>query len=277
LSSSSLGRVPLRQIGVEQLVVLGLAALLTIATVMPSGPVRTAVVLPLALFLPGYALSLAIFGNLRDWAATAGISCFLSIAVYAFDGLLLHALSYRLTTHSIVVTVDAVVIACVATNIATTRHASLQLRPKAVVTRATYVTAFLAVAALAASAAVVTQRALPKPASAPFTEFAFAGRWSHVTTVISPTSSRLRVALTLHNQTGQKQLYRIAPVLAGRPWASRRVGLEAGERWTGLIEGPVLARPCLQRLRVALDTSPKVRITTLALEIRGRASACGWE
>jgi hypothetical protein len=255
-----------------------LTATFTLAAALPTSILRAAVVLPIALFLPGYSLVTAILGPSSDRASSFGAIVVSSIAFYALASLALAALSVRLTASSIAGAVSVFVVAAGATILL--RFGSATTVDVRTVLQGSWATAgrFVALVVLGALVVVVTFAARLTFASAPpppFTQFAFAGSQARLATVVARKSPHLRVELELRNDTQQRQWYRIAPILGDVRWKVREVRLEPGQGWSGTVGGVVPLRSCSQRLVIALETlRPHDRVTQLARQINRRSATC---
>jgi membrane-associated protease RseP (regulator of RpoE activity) len=202
-----------------------------------------------------------------------------SIAFYALASLLLYGASVPLTRISIALSVDVFVVAAVIVLLLRFGGDRVVAGDGVIVPSwrdGTRVAAFMALSVLLVAATVAARRGFSAPPPAPFTQFAFAGRWQHLSAAPRiGASRRLRVALEVTNQTNRLQRYRIVPTVTGRRWSRRDVTLAPGQRWLGSIAGVIARRPCSQRLTVALETVPDGRrVTQLALELRRPSSTC---
>ena len=103
---------PVARIGAPPLIVSG-AALMSASTLLPAGLVRTVLVLPLALLLPGWALLRAVTGSSdrRDLGLVIGLSAMLSIALFVLIALAMSAGSVQLRVRNFVIGLDVVLAA----------------------------------------------------------------------------------------------------------------------------------------------------------------------
>jgi Protein of unknown function (DUF1616) len=92
------------------LLIVSGAALLTASTLLPAGPARTVLVLPLALLLPGWALLRAVTGSedRHDVGLVVGLSALLSVALIVLIALALSAGSLPLHARNFVIGLDVV-------------------------------------------------------------------------------------------------------------------------------------------------------------------------
>jgi uncharacterized membrane protein len=100
------------RIGAAPLIMSG-AALISASTLLPAGPARTVLVLPLALLLPGWALLRAVTGSRdrRDLGLAIGLSVMLSIALFVLIALAMSAGSVPLRARNFVIGLDVVLAA----------------------------------------------------------------------------------------------------------------------------------------------------------------------
>jgi hypothetical protein len=257
-------------------VLLVAAGLLTLATALPADVIRTVLVLPTALLLPGCAVALALPGQARDPIPSMGVIPLLSLAFYAFSSLVLSAVGIRLQATSVALSVDVLVAACGAIFVLRRGEPGIAFR-SGFGARAVALIALGAVAAVALTLVTVSAArvftATPQP---PYTEFALARQWSQVerAPLVAP-GARVDVPVSLANRTGQPVTYLITPVLAGVRGSIRRVQLAAGAQWAGTIGIRAHDLPCRQRLVIELARSRATRpMEELALELRTRTRRC---
>lgn len=213
----------------EPLVVLLLAALGVAGAALLGGswtPLRAILVLPLALVLPGYALTTAIFRR-RLLPLPERIALALSLSLVATTGvsLFLYAISIGLTLHSWaaalgVVTAAATLTACARTAPARGRSTPLghrlALQP---LLRPLPIAIVIAAAGLAAAAVVLARTPLPSPSAPGYTALWLTRK---------PHSGALTVGV--RSEEHRRTRYRLRLVLAGRV-TSRRLALAPGETW----------------------------------------------
>ncbi len=213
----------------EPLVVLALAALGVAGATLLGGswtPLRAILVLPLALVLPGYALTMAIFRR-RLLGLPERIALALSLSFVATTGmsLFLYAVSIGLTLHSWtaalgVVTAAATVTACARVAPARSRPTPFRhriaLQP---LLRPLPIAIVIAAVGLVAAAVVLARTPLPSPSAPGYTALWLTRK---------PHSGALTVGVRSeeHRRTG----YRLRLVLAGRV-TSQRLALAPGETW----------------------------------------------
>jgi uncharacterized membrane protein len=254
-------------------VLLAAAGALSWASTLPAGPVRALIVFPLALLLPGIALTAAFPGAVRDPLAAAALVPVISIAFYALSSLALALATIELTRTSVVLAVDALVGGCV---LVLMRRGSVGAFPLSVpdARRAAWVPLVAIAAAAFALTTVAAARLFPAEREHASTRFAFAGRWARVTGAQPLPRRRLAVRVSLQNHEGRTVRYRIAPRIGGRRWPVHTLELADGASWSGTIGGRVHARPCRQRLVVALKRSHRARPLSLALELESGLAEC---
>jgi glycosyltransferase involved in cell wall biosynthesis len=229
----------------EPRVLLGLTALGLAATAIPAGawtPLRAILLLPFALFLPGYALILAIFRR-RGPGATERIVLALgvSLVIAALASLFLDLVSLRLTLRSwaaalAVVTVGATLFGAAHTEAASDRstpprrrHAfrpQLRLVPTAIT---------LAAAGLVAAAVVLARTPLPSSSAPGYTALWLTRK---------PHSAALTVGI--RSEEHRRTRYRLRLVLEGRT-TSRELALDPGETWQKTLPPVRLAAASLYR------------------------------
>lgn len=159
----------------EPRLILALTALGIAGTAIPTGgwtPIRTLFVVPLALFLPGYALTCAIFPRRRPARVERIVLALgLSLVAAALASLVLYVASFELTLHSwaaalAVITVGATLTAAArpssASDRATLRGPRPALRPRSVAT-------LIAAATLVATAVVLARTPLSSPSAPGYT------------------------------------------------------------------------------------------------------------
>lgn len=256
-------------------VVPGVAALVLSASVLiPLTSIRAAVVFPVALLLPGYAILLLAFGSNRrlDPIPALALSTLLSMAFYPLASLGLAAASIALSTRNIVGAVDALVAATLLVSFLRGRRLRGLPRPASwlpaepphresergmdakrmvVLTAAAVVLAGLAVG--------LVLHVESKPASLPYTQFYLTGAQSHSST--PPTASGgapLSLPVGVTNHTHRLQTYRIEPEVDGRSaWPARSVTLPPGGTWTGRVRGRMPADHGLHELIITLTREPQ--------------------
>jgi uncharacterized membrane protein len=280
--------------GFEPLVALALgAAALAIAVVLPS-PLRAIVALPIALLLPGYALLLAAFGDARerDGVATAALGAALSISLYPLVALSLFALSIRLSTTSVLVATEIVVLALGVVAGVRTRPGReneradegpggtvlvgvlggiplLRLRPARSASGLPVpagpeaspwrgARGGLLFAGLVGAACAIVALGLHVFPGAPadgYTQLSLAGsQLKHAgAPFVAGPGRRARVDITVSNHSSEAVTYRLSATVRGTAsWHGRAVTVVAHGTWTGSVQGSVPAGGCLHRLLVDL-------------------------
>jgi uncharacterized membrane protein len=275
-------------------------------------PILHAVVaLPLGLLLPGYALLLALFGGVPrlDPAPALALSLLLSLACLALLSLVLNGMAIRLSQQSVLIGVDVLLLALLATIELRARQAHapsdppfvpsgrpVPLRPtwrglplqgaKAGETRRRMRAAWArtpglwwgasllaALSVIVATLALMLPR-LPLPVDPPFTQFYLAGSWSHLDGTVQMQGARtLTVPLGVTNQTHQRGEYRVVALLDERAgWAERHLMLGTGRVWLGNVQGAIPADGCLHRLYLRLLMGPAWQVVaSLNVWVQGAA------
>jgi uncharacterized membrane protein len=262
------------------------ALVLSVGVLIPQTYVRAAIVFPVALLLPGYAILVLAFGPNRrlDWVPSLSLSALLSMAFYPLAGLILAAASIALSTKSIVGAVDVLVAAALAVSF-------LRSRPRTEPpNRATWLPAepphsepvrgingkrmlILTAAALvlAGLGLVVALHFEPKAASPPYSAFYLTGAWSHLSAPVAATGGTpLRLLVGVTNRTNRLQTYQIEPQVDGAiAWPTRSVTLLPGDTWSGPILGKMPRDRGLHELIVTLTMEPQAApVGTLTIWLR---------
>lgn len=242
-------------------------AVMTAAVLLPLPLSRVAIALPLALLLPGYAVLSAAFGRQQrhDLAAVLALSALLSLAIYALLGVVLYVITIPISEASVLIAADGLVIGLAAITVARTRAGTPPAAwpsppPEPMAARRSPWSGarggflFAATIGVAIAALLVAMGLLPKPPAQQYTQFYLAGRWSHVSSVITTHPHQpLTVEVGLTNRTLHRQAYRIVPSLDNAPsWPAREVTVPSGHSWTGVVTGDVPASGCAHRLSIEL-------------------------
>jgi hypothetical protein len=244
------------------LLLLGAAVAINLGPLIPVPSVRAAVVLPVALLAPGYAL-LVLFAGPRGWGLrplSVTSSLLLSISVYPLLALSLYVASVSLTTTSLAAGVSVLLLAALAVTAARARSwsgvagSSFALLAPA---RWRFGSSAwpLLLGGLVAVAIVVAVRAMPDSViPEPHHELSLAGDWARLGGVASiRPGQRLAVSVAVVNGTDQAGRYEIgARLQRGGTWAPRNVTLAPGARWQGSVAGEVPGASCLNRLTISL-------------------------
>lgn len=213
----------------EPLVVLALTALGLAGTAIPAGAwtaLRTILVLPLALFLPGYALTRAIFDRGRPALAERIVLAFsLSLVATAFASLFLYFVSFGLTIPSWAAALAAITVGATLAGAARPSPASDRGAP--VVRRLALrrplgplpIAIAIAAAALVAGAVVLARTPLSSPSARGYTALWLAR---------GPRSPAL--VLGVRSEEHHKTRYLLRLTLSGRV-RRRHFALAPGQTW----------------------------------------------
>ena len=244
------------------------------SVLIPQTYLRAAIVFPIALLLPGYAILLLAFGPHKrlDWVPALSLSALLSMAFYPLAGLLLAAASIAPSTQSMVVAVDVLVAVALAVSFLRSR------RRRASVWSTSWVPAepphaeqqrgldgkrmlvlVAATLALGGLGLGVARHFEPKPVPQPYTAFYLTGAWSHPPTpVAARAGTPVNPLFSVTNRTHRPQTYKITPAVDGSiAWPSRTVTLSPGATWTGPLQGAMPAGLGLHELIVKLTMQPQ--------------------
>lgn len=243
---------------------------LALGIYLPS-PLRAAVVLPIALTLPGYALLSGLRSRLMrdDPVATLAGSAIVSISLLSLAALAMYAGGVRVSAENVSHLIVAFVVAMIAISPSLRALSPGPADPFALERTASLQGFALPVAAIAVAIGVVALALglLPGAPTTRFVDAAFAGPQlrSSSSTLVAPETTR-RVLVTVRNRSGSVQTYAIAPSMARGRWYGTTVRLQNGESWSGAVIGRVPAGGCLHRLRIAVRslarTDADVSLTT---------------
>ena len=244
------------------------AVVMTLGVLAPVAAVRAAVVLPIALLTPGYAVVVAAFGaRLRlDTAPMLALSALVSMALYPLLSLALNAVSIRLTSQSVIIATDALIVLLAAVIVARAQGAASGFAPRTLAQSLArphvngmrgglFVAGALAVTGLAVA---VTMHLFPTPVDpkTAYAQFYLSGPWAHVNTVVhAQPHKRLAVEIGITNQGTSSQVYRVVPLLDEVPtWRGpgHDITIGAGGSWHGSVSGYVPTQGCVHRLGIAL-------------------------
>lgn len=280
------GTARVRRSSAQVLVPAVAACALSLGVLVPWVYLRAALVFPVALLLPGYAILLLAFGPGRrfDWVPALALAALLSMAFYPLAALLLAAVSVAPSTRSVIGAVDVLVaaslLACVPrgrrrrapgadASWLPTEPARDEPEPGMSGRRVlVLVTVALAVGGLGLG---VARHVEPKPVAQPYTAFYLTGARSHLSTPVRARAGKpLSVVVGVKNRTHRRQTYRLTPTIDGRAaWPARVVTLAPGAAWTGSVRGPAPGTRGLHELVVALSAKPQgARIGTLTLWLK---------
>lgn len=259
----------------DQLLLPAIAAFaLPACTLIPQTYVRAAIVFPVALVLPGYAILLLAFGTDRrlDWVPGLSLCALLSMAFHPLAGLLLAAVSVAPSVQSVVGAVDALVLAALGVSILRIRRRREPARaPRWVpaspprnegeqgMSGRRMLVAVAVAIALAGLGLGWARHFEPRPVATPYTAFYLTGAWSHVSAAPAIRGgARLSVVVGVTNRTHRLQSYRLTPQVDGSlSWPTRTVTLLPGATWTGPVRGPMPGDPGLHELVVRLTMTPQ--------------------
>ena len=206
--------------------------------------------LPLALFLPGYALVLALFGITARWSERLAFGIGLSLAVCAMGGVLLHLIPGGLTAERWAILLLVVTLAGIV--LAWWRHRKVVYGPEPEghhpVRLSTAVVVALAVAlGLTAGAIAIARTPLPDPGARGYTSL-----W-----LLPATKAKPAIRIGAVSSEYERRSYRLQVRNLSRVIWSKRLTLNPGERWSAFID--VSAVPRRNRSFVALLHSESQR------------------
>lgn len=261
----------------RQATVIGLGALLlTFGALVPVPLARAAIVVPLALSTPGYAIVALAFGRTRrDAVVTVALSVLLSVAFYPLLCLLLYAAGITLSRSSVLSGTD-LLLALLAVAIAQRDRPRGPVSTPAPVNGAVHwmaarhVLAYVGGLAFTVAALGSAQRLLPPPAPAPYTAFYLTSSARQAGSNITTASRRMSIGIGIANHTGHRQVYRLVAALDGAArWRGRTVAVAAGHTWSGRVAGPAPRDRCAHRLSIVLQFYPgNATVSTLDVWVR---------
>lgn len=211
--------------------ILALTSLGVAGTAIPAGawtPARAILVLPLALFLPGYALSSAIFRRRAPaWVERIALALGLSLVVAALASLVLDGLPFGLTLHSWAIALALVTAAAVVVEAARIPATVDEAAPPVPSRRAPppprrrglQITAAVVAACLVAAAVALARTPLPSPSAPGYTAL-WLTRDAHSTALI----------LGVRSQEHHKTSY-VLRLKLPRHTTSRTITLKPGQTW----------------------------------------------
>ena len=255
------------------LLLIGSLIAVNVGPLLPVAAVRAALVLPVALLAPGYAV-LVLVADRRHSATPALASCvLLSIAVYPLLALALHVAAVALTATSVAAGISILLLTALAATTARARRwRGVAGSPFAARRRPDASVLPLATCAAVVLALVLAVRAMPPSViPEPHHELALAGEWARLGDVArADAASRVVVPVAVANRTSRTERYEIAGRLQRGPgWAPERVTLAPGERWQGSVAGVGPGVGCLNRLTISLRTgSSTAEAATIGLWLR---------
>jgi len=263
---------------VARRVVVRLVAVAVLAIVAWTAPWLAAAVitLPLALFLPGDAVTDALFaGDVPlDGALRVASSVAASVVTYPLVALAAYSVGLRLTAASVRVGVVMVVVVASAVLVLRTRSdrdvppddppdppeqpgqepGREPGREPGKLRRGTVEAIVLPVITLILAAIIlpIALHALPRRPDEPFVSMGLAGEWALVKGPV-PVDGPVRIELVVHNATTEPGHWIVKASPASEPdFAPVPVDVGPGAEVTIVVEGDVLAAPCLRRLSIAL-------------------------
>jgi Protein of unknown function (DUF1616) len=234
-------------------VVSGLAALAPAPLLL-----RVPLTLPLALVLPGLALSLAFLPDSGDWLGRIPVSVATSVALSATSGLLLKVTPIGLNVKTwvpLLVGVTLVGAAVAARNAPSPSGSASRLRlgiPRRP-----------ALALLAAGALVVVAVSLARTPLSAGTVAGYSALW-----ILPDKGAGDSIKVGVINAERGQTSYRLVMYAGGRVVFERLLTLSTGERWTGVVDVtsiPVAQRSFDTRLIKSSEPSEVYREVTLVL------------
>ena len=251
--------------------------LLDLSLIIPFVPVRAVISLVCALCVPGYSLTLLIFGPEERWqiSVLVPLCIILSIAFIALLSIALHFMFLPLTTRSIVLGMNAAVaiITFLAVRLKGRRPHSTGIEPTLAFRTSVagigksagirLMAVFGLAALLSLLIIAVESKRLSKPAADQFTQFYLNGSWGRINQIVNADPGKpLRVQLGLRNQTQQSVLYHIVPQVDGtQAWGSVWIRLEPDQSWTGIVLSRVPQTGCLHRVAFDLHVGSQTMTT----------------
>jgi hypothetical protein len=240
--------------------------LLAAGTLVATPGIRAAIVLPVAMLAPGYAIATLVMGRrgLGDPALMLALSALLSLSWYCLLGVLLYAIGVPFRGISVVAGADLPVVVAVVTESLrarawppATRWFDVGVAGPATSRRRGTAGAgtALGVGVVAGAALVATAlHWLGSPAETPYSRLALAGRWANLQSAVAvQPRTTLDVPVSVANHGTTPRTYHLVPGLAtGQRWAVRRLRVAPGRTWTGALRGTVPRAACLNRLRIRL-------------------------
>lgn len=214
--------------GREPRVILALTALGLAGTAIPAGTwsaARAILVAPLMLFLPGYALTGAIFGRrVPGWVERLALALSLSLVATGLASLLLYLMSFGLTLRSWAISLALVIVTaiCVAASRPTTPDRSQIVSPGPALRlprRPAQIAMVVVAACLVAAAVALARTPLPSPSAPGYTALWLAR---------DPHSAAL--ILGVRSEEHRRTHYVLRLTLAGRT-TSRKLTLRPGRTW----------------------------------------------
>jgi hypothetical protein len=251
-----------------QAVVFAAALIVAFMQLLPAGPARAVVVIPIVLLVPGWAAYVAIFGGARPADVVVGLTFMvaLGMGVLIVNGLVLNAVGVRLSETTLVV--GPALLACVMLIVARWGGADTSLPiPVAALPRAV-VPAIVVCLSLVIGAAAVTYAAdrLPSPVSQPFTELSFAPAYAsagQASRVVPGQVVTLPLELRLRGLAHVS--YRVRTYLDGAQVGATNASVLA-PLWSGAVSVAVPPGRCLHKVRVVFTPVGQARARTESVD-----------
>ena len=243
--------------------------LITAGAAIPWTPVRAAVVLPVALVIPGWAISVAIHGwrpvsegvfahERRPHLPEAGLLVVLSLAFFALFSLGIAALTIPLSTLSYVVGTDVSIVVLVTVGLLRVRPETARRDPvgadSARINRS-WLTWTLAVTAAGSFALTIGVLEFPETAPQVYESLALGGSWARVSgpVTIDP-GSIVRIPIVVTSTAPTSTRFRVHATIDGVPLGPD-IALNAyrSTTWTGSINVTVSGASCRHQVIVSLE------------------------
>jgi uncharacterized membrane protein len=213
-------------------------------------PVRVAVVAPVILLVPGYALQHAV-GVRVDRITRLALSAALSLAVVPLAGLAVWALHGTLDAQRVLALLAAFAIVPALAALARRPRPAARVAAGGGTLGGAVRVAVVAGAAVALIAVLL--EVLPGAPAERFTQVALAGTWAGLDDAVTVRpGARVVVDVEVTNHTGATAMLLVEPTMKGAQWRGEAVRLEDGATWRGTVEGAVPRGGCLHRLRVGV-------------------------
>jgi uncharacterized membrane protein len=237
---------------------VGLAlVVLNVAVLFPE-PFRAAVVLPLALVVPGRALVLAtlVERQVEDRFQRLALETVCSAASYPLLVLVFALFSVPVRPLAVLVGTDALVVTLLVVasrRLPREETETEELRPAAARFERRWGAVFVAAVFLAFSGVAVTRAALPEAGDSGSVSFSLAHASAQVSGVqVVPPGSKAAVTVRVENMTTEARTYRLAAKIRGHSWPTSMLRVPARSSWEGTVSGEVPPTSCPERLSLAL-------------------------
>ncbi len=260
------------------LVALGVTVVAA-AQLLPAGPIRALVVVPVMLLLPGWLAWVGVFGRRRpaDPVVAVTFAVALGMGALILNGLVVNALGARLSAFSLVA--GPGVISCALLAIDRVRGADPSVhvsnaRVPELVGQTAAVCCALAIAVAAVAYAADRQ---PKAASPPFTEVSFAPTFAQRAQPVDVVPGQhvdLPVEVRLHGVSGA--LYHVVTSVDGARVATTPYTITS-PLWKGTVRVTAPSGRCLHQVRIVFEPrgpAPKTESLDTYISV-SRGSACG--